>query len=139
MSSTRFAVGVHVLAVLAVHDGETLPSAFLAESVNTNPTFIRHVLGKLRKARLVRCTLGKTGGARLAQPARSIRLDRVYRATESQPAVALHHSEPDRSCPVGRDIRRVLGGITTRAQSSLLRELRRFTVADVVAGLRRRA
>ena len=43
-TSCRFAVAVHVLAVLAYKEGEAVTSALLASSVNTNPVVIRRLL-----------------------------------------------------------------------------------------------
>ncbi|HEU4536889.1 MAG TPA: Rrf2 family transcriptional regulator, partial [Polyangiaceae bacterium] len=102
-SSSRFALGVHVLVALAVR-GEVMASDELAASVNTNPAFLRQLIGRLREAGLVASKLGTGGGSLLARPAETITLDEIYRATEARPLVALHHSEPHRGCLVGRNI-----------------------------------
>lgn len=137
MTSTRFAIGSHILTALAYRDGEVLPSAAFAASVNTSPAFIRQVLGQLRRAGLVRSRLGKGGGTLLARPAARIRLDEVYRATASQSIVALHRSRPNPDCPVGRGIQPLLSRVLGRGEKALLQELRSVTVADLAAGLRR--
>lgn len=130
-SSSRFALGTHVLVSLALK-GETVASDALAASVNTNPAFLRQIIGQLREAGLVRSKLGTGGGSSLARPAASITLDEVYRATEPRPVVALHHSEPHRGCLVGRNIVPVLEGVLGRAEGALFDELRRVSVADLV-------
>jgi DNA-binding IscR family transcriptional regulator len=43
-TSCRFAMAVHVLAVLAYKDGDRVTSELLAHSVNTNPVVIRRLL-----------------------------------------------------------------------------------------------
>ena len=138
MQSTRFALGVHILAVLALRDGEAVPSETIAASINTNPSFVRQILGRLRKAKLVTARLGAGGGAVLARPAGRIRLDEVYRLMEPGPAVALHHSEPSATCPVGRNIRPILSPVLERAEAAQLAELARVTVADLVKQVRKR-
>lgn len=136
MTSTRFAIGVHILAALAFRKGAVIPSEALAASVNTNPAFIRQVLTELRRAGLVRSRLGKGGGALLARPAERIRLDEVYRATCPQPTVALHRSTPNQNCPVGRSIQPLLSKVLGRAEKALLGELHGVTLAKFAAGIR---
>lgn len=136
MTSTRFAIGVHILTALAFRKEEVVPSDALAASVNTSAAFIRQVLMQLRRAGLVRSRLGKGGGTLLARPANGIRLDEVYRATSSQPTVALHRSRPNQRCPVGRTIQPSLSKVLARAETALLRELHGVTVADIVADIR---
>ena len=132
VKSTRFAIGVHILTALATRKGSAVPSEVLASSVNTNPAFIRQVLVELRRAGFVDSRLGKGGGAVLARPPRSIRLDEVYRATASGPTVALHRTRPDQNCVVGRNIQPLLGKVLGRAEAALLKELHRVSVADLV-------
>lgn len=134
--NTRFAIGVHILTALAFHEGEALPSELLAASVHTNPAFIRQVLMQLRRAGFVDSRLGKGGGTVLARSARSIRLSEVYQATASGPTVALHRTKPSQSCPVGRNIQPLLTTVLGRAESALLKELHRVSVADLVAEIR---
>jgi len=52
-TSTRFAVAVHVLTLMAWADEEPLKSEQVAESVNTNPVVIRRMLCELAEANLV--------------------------------------------------------------------------------------
>ncbi len=137
VQNTRFAIGVHILTVLAIEDGEPVSSEKIAASVNTNPSFIRQVMGQLREAKLVTSRLGAGGGAVLSKSAASIRLDQVYRATESKPPVGLHHSEPSKHCVVGRNIRPVLASVLDRAERAVLDELKRKTVADVAGEVER--
>ena len=68
-ANSHFALATHVLTVLAVNEDRVLTSTQLAGSVNTNPAFLRTLLGRLRAAGLIAVSLGKGGGARLARPA----------------------------------------------------------------------
>jgi Rrf2 family protein len=131
--NTRFAIGVHILTALALRKGEPVPSEVLADSVRTNPAFIRQVLMQLRRAGFVDSRLGKGGGAVLARAAGSIRLDEVYQATASAPTVALHRTKPNQNCPVGRNIQPLLTRVLERAEGALLKDLRRVSVADLVS------
>ena len=137
MTSTRFAIGTHILTALAFREGEVVRSSDLAASVNTSAAFIRQVLMQLRKAGLVRSQLGKGGGTMLARPSDRIRLDEVYRATSSRPTVALHRNKPNQRCADGRNIQPSLSKVLARAEKAMLEELHGVTVANIVADIHR--
>ena len=132
-ANSHFALATHVLTALAVHDDGPLTSAELARSVNTNPAFLRTLLGRLRAAGLIEVTLGKGGGARLARPASRVTLADVYRAMERRPPVQLHRCAPDKRCVVGRNILSILDGVVRDVESAAVRRLAGTTVADLAA------
>lgn len=137
-SHSHFALALHVLISLALHRGEPVPSGKLAASVNTNPAFLRQLIGELREAGLVETRLGKGGGALLARPASAITLYDIYRATTPGPVFACHRSAPDERCLVGRNILPVLGDVAERVSGAIRGELGQTTLADVVADVRDR-
>lgn len=140
--STRFAVAVHILAVLQLRRGTPVASDRIAASVNTNPVVVRRILSMLKKAGLVSVQLGTGGGALLGRPGAEISLEQVYRAVEEAPLFATHREEPSCECPVGRNILPVLEKSTRRAESALFAELARVDVAQIarqITGRERRA
>ena len=132
-ANSHFALATHVLTALAVHQDGPLTSAELARSVNTNPAFLRTLLGRLRAAGLIEVTLGKGGGARLARPASRVTLADVYRAMERRPPVQLHRCAPDKRCVVGRNILSILDVVVRDVESAAVRRLAGTTVADLSA------
>ena len=138
-ANSHFALATHVLTVLAVHRGEgPLTSAQIARSINTNPAFLRTLLGQLREAGLIEITLGKGGGARLARAASRVTLADVYRAVEKRPAIQLHRCAPNRSCVVGRNIIPLLDDVVSDVETAALRRLADTTVADLATRVIRR-
>jgi Rrf2 family protein len=131
-SNTRFAVGVHCLALLAGAGAEPLTSEYIAGSVNTNPVFIRRVLGQLQRTGLVESQPGTGGGWRLRRDPAAISLLEVYRAVEDGELVALHRRPPNPACPVGRNIERTLHGYFGEAERAFEQVLERQTVAEVL-------
>ena len=113
-TSHRFAVGVHIMALLSMLDGP-VPSSLIAGSVNTNPAMIRRILAMLGKAGLTSSTMGSNGGAVLARPAAQISLLEIYRAVDEPGILSLHSSAPNPACEVGRGITRVLEGVIQQA------------------------
>ena len=136
MISSRFAVAVHILALLESGRGEPLTSEYMARSVNTNPAVVRRILSLLARAGLTHARMGAGGGTVLARPAEEITLRDVYRAVECGELFALHNEKPDPKCFVGRNIQAVLERATGAAQSALEEQLGERTVADVMAEVR---
>jgi len=132
-SSCRFAVAVHVLAVLAYRHGESLTSSFLAQSVNTNPVVIRRLLLALQSAKLIQTGKGAGSGSKLARPPLEISLADVYRAVEDEQPFAHPRNKPNQGCPVGQCIQKALADVFSSAESALERELARTTLMDIVA------
>src|SRR5436305_12368211 len=100
-SSSRFAVAVHVLALLARAGDEPVKSDSIAASVNTNPVVIRRILCALGRAHLITSQPGAAGGSRLARVPEQISLRAVYRAVEGGDTFLLHRQPPTRRCVVG--------------------------------------
>lgn len=136
--STRAAVGVHILTLLAGSEGEPLSSEQVAGSVNTNAAVIRRIMQLLTRAGLVTSRLGTGGGAMLARPARDITLADVYRAVEPGALFTLHE-KPNPLCPVGRCIVPELDRHFTRARRALEDSLEHTTIAGILAVALRQA
>ncbi|MCB9735737.1 MAG: Rrf2 family transcriptional regulator [Deltaproteobacteria bacterium] len=129
--NTHFAIGVHVMTALGVRAPEPLPSELLAGSVNTNPAFLRAVIGELRDAGLVATKLGKGGGATLARPAGEITLLDVYRATVRDPGLNTHDCGTNNPCPVAGTIVGYLDALSSDLDAALAAKLAERTIADV--------
>ncbi len=133
LSNSHFAMAVHVLCALAWNEGRVIGSENLARSVGTNPSFLRGLIGNLRDAGLVETRPGKGGGSKLARSAGAITLHDVYLATESTPALKAHVPDCESPCPVARNMERLLNKVNERLEDTLTVELKRTTVADLVA------
>jgi len=133
--SSRFAIAVHVLSLLAHEKDRPLTSEYIAGSVNTNPVVIRRVLGLLARANLVNSTEGAAGGTVLARPARLINLAEVFRAVEKRERFPLPRNRPNPLCPVGKRVQGVFRHELEQVEAAMDRELASVTVADVLAGI----
>ncbi|GJG95727.1 Rrf2 family transcriptional regulator [Cupriavidus pauculus] len=130
-TSSRFAVAVHILTLLAQTEGP-VPSSMIAGSVGTNPALIRRMIGALTEAGFVATTMGSTGGATLARPASDITLLEVFRATETTALITLHQSAPNPACMVGREITGALQVVADRAQAAMDASLAEITIASML-------
>lgn len=138
-ASTRFAVAVHILTGLAIHENEPLPSEIIAKSASTNASVIRRILSMLNEVGFTTSQLGQGGGALLARPADSISLLDIYKAVENVPLFTLHRTSPDEGCAVGRYIQPVLQEKIDAAVAALEAELSGVTVADIAARIEQSA
>jgi Rrf2 family protein len=132
LTSTRFAVGTHLLTLLSnAPEGMPTSSEEMAWSVGSNPVHVRRVLGRLREAGLVTSRPGVGGGWRLARPPSAITLGDVWRAVRADNAqlLGLHAANPD--CEIGREIHGVLGHIDRDASRALEAELDATTIEQV--------
>lgn len=109
-----------------------MTSEFIAGSVNTNPVFIRRVLGLLNRAGFVTSQPGVGGGWRLLRQPASMTLLEVYRAVDERQLLAMHHSQPNPDCLVGRNIQRTLTAYFDEAQQAFEQVLAGQTIAQVL-------
>jgi Rrf2 family protein len=131
-TSCRFAMAVHVLAVLAYKEGDRVTSTSLAGSVNTNPVIVRRLLLALQKAKLIDTCKGAGSGSRLSRSPRRINLAEVYRAVEDAESFAIPSRKPNTDCPVGHIILDTLEKVFTSAQSAMEHDLKKTTLADII-------
>lgn len=135
-TSSRFAVAVHVLTLMAWAEEEPLKSEQVADSVQTNPVVIRRMLCELAESKLVVSQSGAMGGSKLARDPDEITLLDIYQAVESPGVFSLHRHPPSRSCPVGVNIGSVLNEVLDEVDTAVERVLANITIKDVVSRLK---
>jgi Rrf2 family protein len=137
MLSSKLTVGIHILTLLALTQDEVVTSEYIAGSVNTNSVVIRRLLGLLREAGYVESRGGVGGGWTLKVKPERITLLDVVRAVEPEgETIALHKSDPNPLCPVGRNIQRVLKGVYDEVERRMDEQLARTTVASVLESVK---
>lgn len=129
-TNTQFALGVHMLTLLAGSPDESLSSERMSGSAGSNPVHARRVLGQLRRVGLVASRSGPNGGWQLLRDPGTITLADVWRAVHGDDQVlGLHGANPD--CTVGRRIQDALTTLERRAADAVEDELRHVTVEDL--------
>jgi Rrf2 family protein len=130
-TNTQFALAVHVLTLLAAEPDAMHSSEVLASSAGSNPVHVRRVLGRLRRAGLVRSRPGPHGGWLVVGDACGMTLADVWRAVHGDdPVLGLHSANPN--CTVGRRIQGALVEVDRRAADALTAELAHTTLGDLV-------
>ena len=136
--NTQFSIAVHVLAAIA-HYERSFTSEVLAGSVNANPIFVKRVLAKLSKARLVKATVGKAGGYTLSKEPKSISLLDISHAIDPPSVFAIHTYEKKEWCVVSNNIKEVMGEVLVGTQNAVENDLKQTTLADVVSKIRNKS
>jgi Rrf2 family protein len=126
--NTRFATGVHALALLASEPDVLQTSDDVAGKLNTNPVVIRRVFSLLHQASLVDSQKGPHGGSKLARPAKQITLAEIYAALDGG---ELFHTAEFAGAEIGK-MRAKLKGVFADAEAALRDELKKTSLADLV-------
>lgn len=132
--SSRFTIAIHIFACIdTFKDDFKITSDFLASSVNVNPVIIRKILSQLKNAGLVNVQRG-TGGATIAKPLDEITFCDIYYAVDCVENGELFHfhENPNRKCPVGRNIHNVLDSKLIQIQTALENEMKKMTLAEFI-------
>ncbi len=142
---TRFAVAVHILAILEIHKKKRNTSDDLAAGIGTNSAFIRRVTSMLGKANLIKGEPG-VGGNRLLKSVEQITLFEVFQAVQSPKenkgfgefSCLSMYELPGDEKPESVLIHGVLKDIFVSVEQAIEDELSLATIADVVTEARRR-
>lgn len=126
-ASTRFAVAVRVLTLIAADKPNAVTSEKLAARLGANPAAVRRLLGRLTAAGLTTARLGKGGGAVLARPAKKITLAEIYRAVEGGDLVARPRTPPAGDA-AGRLAVEAFGAMAAAAEAAFLETLAAITL-----------
>lgn len=135
---TKFSVAVHVL-ILILESPTPINSDQMAGSVGTNASYVRKILGLLKKAGIVDGHRGISGYTLMITP-EQLTLLQIYQAVMEQPnphLLDIHQNSSDR-CVVGRHIRPVLSGMFSGVEDAFARALAQKTLADCIAGIQNR-
>ena len=135
---TRFSSAIHILIMIAGSE-QPLTSELIANSVGTNPSYIRKVTGLLKKRGILESRQGIHGFSLLIPP-EELSLYLVYQAISESEEVHFFdlHQNPNDECIVGRHIRPVLTETFREIEEQAEQQLRRTTLADCMDKMRTR-
>lgn len=130
--STKFTIAIHMLVAIDYFgDQETVNSAFLADSIGSNPVIIRNLMSELKHAGLIDTKRGP-GGIKLLKPLDQITFYDVYLAVEKNKDELFNfHEHVNLNCPVGGNIHQALSDKLLKIQRNFEDDLKRQTVGDV--------
>lgn len=129
--STRLSDAVHILVFIHVNEGKGLTSDRIAESVRTNPAFVRKIMSELKDAGLITSVRGHPLPSLSRDPSDISLLD-VYRAVEEgKPLLHLDtHTNPE--CGDGVRIQLSLKDFYDRIQRNIESEMSGISLEDII-------
>lgn len=135
--SMKCSIAVHCLLFIWEARGKArVTSALLSKSTGCNPVIIRNVLSALKKAGLITVQRGQ-GGAEICRDPSQITLFEIYSALEPaglSSLIGIHNCD-GRSCPVAKNIRRVLQRPYHQIEKAIADEMRSITLASIIEDL----
>lgn len=137
MMDTKFSSSIHALILISESE-MPMNSDQIAESVGTNPSYIRKLTTRLSKAGIIEGHRGVSGFRLLRKPGQISLLD-IYKAVMETDTLHLFdiHQNPNDRCIVGHNIRPVLGGMFRGMEMDIESRMRDMTLADCITDMER--
>lgn len=135
---TRFSSAIHTLILIAASE-EPMTSEDIAGSVGTNASYIRKILGLLKKRDVIESHRGISGYV-LKPKAEELTLLQIYQAVNETEAIGLFdlHQNPNDRCIVGRHIKPVLTDMFMEMEEAIVHALSGKTLADCIGSIKKR-
>ena len=130
--STKLSDTLHILAFLSLGAEDRLTSARIAESVKTNPAYIRRLMAALKNAGLITNTQGQAN-ASLTRPPEQITMLDVYRAAEGEKPLLHLDVDTNPACGVGIHIQLAIADFYQQVQQAAEQKMGEITLADILA------
>ncbi len=129
--STKLSDAVHIVVFIAINPEINLSSNTIATSVQTNPSFVRQIMMKLKKAGLMSSINGHAKPS-LAKHPKEITLLDIYKAVEgNKPLLHLDtHTNPD--CRVGVNIQLALQDYYDEIQKETEKHMSSITLQNII-------
>jgi len=131
MANKQLSDATHIMAYVALHPNDDLKSDRIAASLNTDPTMVRRLMSKLRKAGLLESTRGIARPTLACDPA-TINLKMIYLAVSTRRELLSVDRDTSKKCPVGSVVPKVMAGYYREIQSSAEGRMARITLQDVM-------
>lgn len=140
---TRLSDTIHLLAAIQIvrevagrkgeNPGRLLTSAALAESLHTNPAYVRKLMGYAVRGGLLVTTRGKAR-PELAKPASDISLLDMYRVVEGDIKLLKLDAHTNPVCKVGKAIQFSLGDAYSEVQRKAEECMAMISLQDIIDG-----
>lgn len=129
--TSEFAIAVHAVVCLN-HKQKVVSSEILADNVCTNPTRIRRILARLKKAGLVETKEGTEGGYQFTADPGKVSLRMLADALDvSFVSASWKSGDPHNDCLISSGMGGLLDEIYERLDERCRKELEQITIADL--------
>lgn len=129
--STKLSDAIHILAFIALHPDTDLTSEKIAESIQTNPAYVRQLMSALRRGELLLSVKGHPRPS-LAKTPCQITLLEAYRAVEGNKPLLHQDTHTNPACGVGVNIQLVLRDCYDLIQQRAEETMRSITLQEIL-------
>lgn len=129
--SSKLSDGVHILAYVDIYRNGDLSSAAIAGSIESNPSLVRRMMSRLKRAGLLTSQPGVVA-PKLGRPADEITLLDVYRAIEDNQNLVHIDEKTNPKCIVGGNIQDTLTGIYQQIQNDAEESMSKVTLQYII-------
>ena len=129
--STKLSDTIHVLIFIYLGEGEKLTSTKIAESIKTNPAYIRQLMSALKNAGIISNTRGQAK-ATLTKTTDQITMLDIYRAVEGNKPLLHLDIDTNPECGVGINIQFSIGDFYQEIQEIAEEKMKRITLQDII-------
>ena len=133
-TSTKFTDAIHTLVLIYMsqeHEAIDVSSQGFAKSIDTNPAFIRQIMGPLKKAGIIISVPGHAMPELAMQP-EDISLSRIYEALEGQKPILRIGTHPNPNCGIGVNIQYAVQDYYDALNDEVIKRLGTLTLKDVI-------
>lgn len=129
--STKLSDALHILAFLSMGAGQRITSAKIAESVKTNPAYIRQLMAKLKSAGMITSSQGQANAELTRRPDEITVLD-VYRAIEGNKPLLHWDIDTNPKCGVGIYVQLSIADFYQEIQKAAEQKMQTITLQDII-------
>lgn len=132
--SSKLSDGVHILAYVDILQDGDLSSNAIASSIESNPSLVRRMMSRLKKAGLLMSQPGKVA-PKLGRPASEISLLDVYQAIEDNQKLLHIDEKTNPQCIVGGNIQQTLTEVYDHIQSDAEKSMSQISLQQIIDGI----
>ena len=129
--ATKLSDALHILAFLSMGVGQRITSAKIAESVKTNPAYIRQLMAKLKSAGMITSSQGQANAELTRRPDEITVLD-VYRAIEGNKPLLHWDIDTNPECGVGIYVQLSIADFYQEIQKAAEQKMQTITLQDII-------
>lgn len=138
MTDIRFPTALQMMLTLAYAHQQGVPmmtSGQLANGLGSTSSLVRKLLVPLGRDKLVRSTMGKSGGVQLAKPAGDITLGAIYTSVTGDKKLWIARPDVPHLCEVSSNVEAFFQTLAGDAERAVLSTLEGRTLADSLSEL----
>ncbi|MDD3219295.1 MAG: Rrf2 family transcriptional regulator [Lachnospiraceae bacterium] len=129
--STKLSDSIHLLLFIYLNPKDNLSSSAIAESIKTNPAYIRQLMSALKKADLIHNTQGVAAPV-ITRDLSEITFYDMYQAIEGDKPLLHLDTHTNPLCGVGINIQFAIGDFYDEIQDIANEKMKQMTMQDVL-------